>query len=67
MGSASPRLVTVPCGRKLSRDVRLDVEPAALVSSVETTLHFQLFSDNDSMSAASHAAPSISPRFILNP
>ena len=38
MGSASPRFVTVPCSRKLSQDVRLDVELAALVSSVETTL-----------------------------
>ena len=32
--------VTVSRGRKLSRDVGLDVELAALVSSVETTLHF---------------------------
>ena len=38
MGSASPRLVTVSCGKKMSRDVRLDVELAALVSSVVTTL-----------------------------
>ena len=35
MGSASPRLITVSCIRKLSRDVTLDVE-LALVSSVET-------------------------------
>ena len=38
MGSASPRLVAVSCSWKLSRDVGLDVELAALVSSVETTL-----------------------------
>ena len=49
MGSASPHLVTVSCGRKLSRDVGLDVELAALVSSVETTLYFQLFSDDVSL------------------
>ena len=53
MGSASPRLVTVSCGRKMSRDVRLDVELAALVSSVETTLYFQLLSANVSVSAVS--------------
>ena len=35
MGSASPRAVS--CSWKLSRDVRLDVELTALVSSVETT------------------------------
>ena len=33
MGSASPRFVNVSCGKKLSQDVRLDVELAALVSS----------------------------------
>ena len=58
MGSASPaspRLVTVSCGRKLSRDVRLDVELAALVSSVETTLYFQSFSVSVSVSTVSVA------------
>ena len=59
MGSASPRLVTVSCGRKLSQDVRLDVELAAMVSSVETTLYFQLYSASVSMSAASYAASSM--------
>ena len=38
LGSASPRLVAVSCSWKLSRDVGLYVELAALVSSVETTL-----------------------------
>ena len=38
MGSASLCLVAVSCSRKLSRDVRLDDELTALVSSVETTL-----------------------------
>ena len=37
MGSASPRLVAVPYSWKLSRDVSLDVELVALVSSVETS------------------------------
>ena len=37
METASPRPIAVSCSRKLSRDVEL----AALVSSVETTLHFQ--------------------------
>ena len=37
MGSASPRRFAVSCSWKMSRDVRLDVELTALVSSVETT------------------------------
>ena len=35
MGSASSRLVAVSCSWKLSRDVSLDVDLTALVSSVE--------------------------------
>ena len=35
MGSASPRPVAVSCSWKLSRDVSLDVDLTALVSSVE--------------------------------
>ena len=43
-GTEDPRPIAAPCARETSSDVRVDVELAALVSSVETTLWLEFVS-----------------------